>query len=432
MSSTAYGYFKFLTELILAAGLFSYPLKRRKYFFLRLIFCLACSYGLSRIYGYELSRIFWYAVFRYLMLFTCVIVTLFVCFDTSVKTAMFCGISAYCVQFFTNKVYYFIEITWLSESPIGILVSVYIPVFLVGYAVFFFIFARRIRRNLTLRVERVDLLLCYIAIVAIMILLSRVIDFYVGSINFWGNLVLAVYGMLCSVFILTLQSGIFNKSALKSEMQEMEHIWAAERRQMEVSKSTIELINVKCHDMKNMLSGYSGKIASEDIKDLQELISVYDTSVKTGNATLDMLIAEKSLFIRQNKIAFTCIADGAALGFMRASDIYSLFGNALNNAIEASVAVKDEERRVISLNVKKSLGTVIIHMENFFDGELKYRDGRLVTTKNEEEGYHGFGTRSIELITEKYGGTLAARAENNIYKLDIIFIDACVGEVEDV
>lgn len=397
-------------------------------FALRAVCCLAGCYLLSRIWNYEMSRFFSLSVLRYTLLYACVILSVWICFDLRPSTAVFCGVSAYCMQFIVNKIYDFIEYILLPRIPFWGIVLVYIAVFLGGYALFWLFFVRRLRKKLRYRPERTDLLLCCVATVFVMIVVGMVISHFVGELNIWARAVMAVYGVLCAVFILCLQSSIFRKGAMRSEMQQMEQLWALERRQMEISKANIELINVKCHDMKSMLENYRGGIPSEGMEELKGLISVYDMSVKTGNAALDLVIAEKSLYMRQNKIAFTCMADGAAVSFMRPSDIYSLFGNALSNAAEAAAKVPDVSGRAVSMLVKRAMGVVSIHIENYFVGEIRYENGRPITSKGEERGYHGFGTRSIELITEKYGGSLSARAEGQIYKLDIAFIEECGGE----
>lgn len=432
MNYTMYAYFKFLTELVVATALFVYPLKRRKLFLLRLVLCLLCCYGFSRIYSYELSRIFIYAVFRYIMLFSMVCLTVFACFDMKLIAAVSCGISAYCVQFATNRLYVFVEYMLLQDFALWIMVLIYCASYAVSYTLLFVLFGRRLNMRLVIEIERLELMLCYISLIIVTVIINVIINNYVGELNVWGELVIAIYGILCAVFILGLQAGIFRRSTLKSEMREMKHIWDIERRQMEISKANMDLINVKCHDIKNMLLSYNHSISSDDMREMQALISVYDMSVKTGNPTLDLIIAEKSLYMQQQKITFTCMVDGAAINFMRPSDIYSLFGNALNNAVEAAEKVADESKRVISLNIKRVFGVVSVHMENYFEGQIEYSGTRPKTSKRGEEGYHGFGTRSIELITEKYGGGLSARAEGQIYKLDIAFIVDGTKERKDV
>lgn len=431
MNYTFYAYFKFLTELIAATAMFVFPLKRRKYFFLKLVLCLGVCYGFSRIHSYELSLIFVWRIFRYTMIFMFVCAAVYILFDVRLKNAVFFGISGYAVQFFTNKLFGFIESFFLSEVSFAVNLVAYIIVFACCYIAFFFLFRKKINENVSAKIERSDLLLCYIALVFVTIVLNSVIDLYVQQLNIWGSLVYMAYGMIFSVLLLCLQSGIFTKGALKAEIRQMSQIWEIERRQMETSKASIELINVKCHDMKNMIASYGKKFSDEDVKELQSLISVYDMSVKTGNSTLDLIIAEKSLYMEQQKIKFTCVADGAAMNFMSSSDIYSLFGNALNNAVEAVSKIADLSERVIVFNIKRALGIISVHVENYFDGELRFKDGRIATSKDDDE-YHGFGTRSIELITEKYGGSLSVNTENGIYKLDIAFIEEEVAKSEDV
>ena len=49
---------------------------------------------------------------------------------------------------------------------------------------------------------------------------------------------------------------------------------------------------------------------------------------------------------------------------MNISDICSLFGNIMENAVEACERVTDTERRVISLNVRSVAGQVSVCAEN--------------------------------------------------------------------
>lgn len=88
---------------------------------------------------------------------------------------------------------------------------------------------------------------------------------------------------------------------------------------------------------------------------------------------------------------------------MQPSHIFSLFGNAMENAIEALCKIANEEQRIIFLNVKTQLGMVVIHVENYYQGELDFADGLPRTTKGDEY-YHGFGVRSIQMVAEKIQG----------------------------
>ena len=61
-----------------------------------------------------------------------------------------------------------------------------------------------------------------------------------------------------------------------------------------------------------------------------------------------------------------------------------------------------------------------IHIENYCEDELEFRNGLPVSTKG-DDNYHGFGMKSIQYVVEKYGGNLVANLEEKIFSVDIIF-----------
>ena len=64
-----------------------------------------------------------------------------------------------------------------------------------------------------------------------------------------------------------------------------------------------------------------------------------------------------------------------------------------------------------------------MHIENYYSGELEFEDG-LPKTTQEDNGYHGFGMRSISMIAEKYGGYMEVNASDGVFRLDISFPSA--------
>ena len=112
------------------------------------------------------------------------------------------------------------------------------------------------------------------------------------------------------------------------------------------------------------------------------------------------------------------MADGKKLSFMRSSDLYALFGNIIDNAIEA-VSVLDEDKRTISLSVSEKSGFIVINIYNRYDGELSFESGLPRTTKS-DESMHGFGMKSVQATCEKYGGSMSIRTDKNVFNLNII------------
>ena len=58
--------------------------------------------------------------------------------------------------------------------------------------------------------------------------------------------------------------------------------------------------------------------------------------------------------------------------------------------------------------------------ENYYAGDLTFRDGLPVTTKADKD-YHGFGMQSIRMIVRKYEGELNTYTSDGVFHLNILF-----------
>ena len=215
-----------------------------------------------------------------------------------------------------------------------------------------------------------------------------------------------------------IEHGLFRNRILANDKELLEHLLHQQKEQFRISKDNIDMINIKCHDMKHQISRLTAANNQNVVQELEQIISIYDANLKTGNEILDICLMEKQLQCEKNHIKFDCIANGGCLAFMVPSDIFSLFGNALENAIEASCNLANEAQRIISLNVTTQLGMVVIHLENNYAGQLVFSNGLPATTKG-DYNYHGFGVRSIQMIAEKYKGNIAVLAQDGIFNLNI-------------
>ena len=113
------------------------------------------------------------------------------------------------------------------------------------------------------------------------------------------------------------------------------------------------------------------------------------------------------------------MADGKGLAYMEPADLYALFGNALENAIEATEQLTDPAQKQIVLTVRPVEGFCSVPLQNYTKVPLRLENGLPVTSKQDRLN-HGFGTRSIQLLVEKYGGELTFQQEAdvvNIYML---------------
>lgn len=236
-----------------------------------------------------------------------------------------------------------------------------------------------------------------------------------------------VHGSVCAFILFTEFEMVYNKRLL-ADTEALERLVEEGRRRYDASRETIEAINIKCHDLKHQIRSLRqgpAPVSNAALDEMERAVQIYDASVHTGSEALDTIITEKSLVCERERISLSCMADGASMAFMAPNDLYSLFGNMLDNAIEAARRIPDRDRRSISLIVRRSAGAILIHEENWALGELTFRDGLPMTSKLRADGTpdtlnHGFGMRSMRLVAERYGGTISARQDGSVFKLDVL------------
>lgn len=168
------------------------------------------------------------------------------------------------------------------------------------------------------------------------------------------------------------------------------------------------------HDMKNHLIVLQNLMdqnenASSYVQKLMDEISDYGNLAETGNPLLNGLISEKMYQAARFQIDLNACFDFTAGSFVDPLDVCAIFGNALDNAIEASKQVKDAERRSILVKCGLRSGNLVITFKNYFEGGLKVQNALPISTKTGH--LHGIGLNSIRRSVEKYGGSMTTECD---------------------
>ena len=229
------------------------------------------------------------------------------------------------------------------------------------------------------------------------------------------NLMSALYSFL--IILVCMSQVRQTDSERRAEMSD--YLLHSERERYEQDKRVHDALNIKCHDIRHQIAALGEEGYRSELKKIGRLVDVYDAAPRTQNVALDVILAGKMLACTNQGITLTCLADGRRMGFMEDCDIYALFGNILDNAMEAAESLTDPEKRMISLTVNTSGDFLHITCENFYAREVTFREGLPETSKADRD-YHGFGTRSIRFLTEKYGGDLKIAAEDGVFRLSIM------------
>lgn len=214
-----------------------------------------------------------------------------------------------------------------------------------------------------------------------------------------------------------------NELRIRHELKAVQNILQNQFVQYQQSKESIEIINYKYHDLKHQIIALRAEEdpekRNEYLTQMENEIKNFEAQNKTGNHVLDIVLTSKNMDCIKNGITLTCVADGSLLNGMDVIDICTIFGNALDNAIEYEQQIEDKEKRLIHISLFAQKGFVMIRLENYYEGNLNLEGGLPTTTKKDTYN-HGYGLKSIRYAVQKYGGVIDIAKKDNWFELKIL------------
>lgn len=219
-------------------------------------------------------------------------------------------------------------------------------------------------------------------------------------------------------YMLSLQKRQFESQMAMEKQRSAEiHYQEAQRLWNEVRKYN--------HDFNRHIELLTAFLLEKDYEkalDYLNKIHPYSSSVRSnfkfGNQELDCLINMKLSALEDVNV----VCKGAAavnLNFIQDVDLVCLFGNILDNAIEA-VQKADEKRIELLFNIYNS--SQIIICRNTIQGSVMEHNRKLQSTKPNDGHAHGYGNMIVAQIVEKYGGYLDYFEEDNMFVVQIHFL----------
>ena len=432
----------FVIEILIAMHLFSFKQIKKNHYVIKLIASIIICLGLALAFPIpqNLYNTF-YTSFMFLVLFIICTISLGFVYEIPFRIIFFISITAYTMQHFAHESFSLIvSIFNMAISPtLGFYGSnivdfskfdlktlfyafIYLDVYLLTYWVTYSILGKKINKK-ELIIENYYMLIISGVVLLVDIILNAVIVYINDNYNKAYTIVSCIYNLLCCSMVLYIQFSLATNKHLKSELQTTMQLLKQAEDQYKSSKENVDIINLKCHDLKHQLTEYAknGKLDSELLGELENVINIYDSTIKTGNEALDLILSEKSLICQKKDIKLTCLADCSKLNFINKTDLYSLFGNLIDNAMEAVYKIQDVDKRHINLVVKNVNSFVSISIDNYYEGNIVLLENGLPKTTKEDKDYHGYGMKSIQLIVNKYDGDLNISLDNNVFSLFIMF-----------
>ncbi|TCD54234.1 GHKL domain-containing protein [Alloscardovia theropitheci] len=415
----------FMIELLCVAMMFTWWAPRRKYSIIRGVSCAGLS--LVALWGWQVAPVPQTALFVIARLIVCYLlcyVFLRTTFNLNIRQAGFYTTSSLALQHIVYSTAQIIRIlspsiedTFHHINGENLLYpALIIPLMILAYI----LFARPLKDNLPERIGG-RFLVMTVGVALCVGVFSSLFDSYINGLYINPNayLMFVLTRIITCVFLLLMLREVAERESAQRDNAILHQLLEQQKGQLESDKETIALINIKTHDLKKQLSLLNGRISQSEIDEMQDLVRIYDSSIRTGNESLDVVLTNKALICEQRGIQLDRMVDGTHLDFMAASDVYSLFGNALDNAMEAVTSLDDPQQRYIRLTVRANKGMLVIHVENPFKGEREFVDGIAKTTKD-DRNYHGFGMQSMRMLTHRYNGTMSVTTRGQIFIVNIV------------
>lgn len=252
----------------------------------------------------------------------------------------------------------------------------------------------------------------------------------VNDINKWGvsiriflSLLVIVLGAVFPILI----TNSIGKSFYAKQSKELIHQIQMQAKHYEsLSQSNHELRRFR-HDYNNMRIGVNKLVKDQDYGALRKMFEDWDNGISnitneilkfdTGNGIVDAILTEKQ---EKATTANTVITfEGAvASNTITATDLCVIFGNTLDNAIEACEKLQIDIKKEISVVCKCNSGFMFLTVSNPVTENIKIHNNTIQTTKQDKSN-HGFGLYSLQKIVDKYDGTLTLSCENEVFKTEI-------------
>ena len=435
---------RYVVEQIVAYLVLLMPFcRKKKYFYLNLILGTIGLSLISLIYfpileGLELTGLSIHSykyliVFYYIVLTYLIMLMFYFCFDIKPNTLFFFGIASYAMQ---HIVYAFAHeliamVAWKELSRDNNLLIFYVLIsFLVMtliYGIVYFVFKKDLKKLNTSLFKNKGYTIFFNVFFTFFIVTTFMLQSFFRIIDSSGktvelNYVACISQVAVCLFALTIIKFTIKFIDESKEKEIANQLLMTQRKQYEFSKNNIEIINRKCHDMKHQINAL--KFINEEEKEkafdnISKTIVFYDCQVNTKNKALEIILNEKNLIASDKKIKVNVSVDKSIeLKKIDVIDIYTLFGNILDNAIEGTDKL-EAEKKIINLQIFKKDNFIVIKEYNYYKDIVKDKNNNIITSKKDSIN-HGFGLKSISEIAKKYKGTLTIDLSNNVFSLTIV------------
>jgi len=412
----------YIIEVLMAELLFLHAYKKRNHFWVRFPAAAVISGIIASSITYPAASI---AIYRFMFFFFIIALTVGVmlfCYkgnSFSIVSSCIAGVATQHIAFKLMTIISLIpSMSALLEISVIYRIIVEILTLTVVYTIVYLMVAR------SQVPDRGSIRLNVLSVIVVLMCIG--VNRLVADAKDLSNEVIvasSIYAILCCSFALSIQFYLHKWQQEKAESMVIKGLLSASEKQYEQWKEMVEFNNIQMHDLKHLLNHIehlAGKEKTDipDLSPIRESIEGFAPIVRTGNDVIDVLLRNMGALCRQQGVRLNCVSFTDKLDKFDSMSLYFLFGNAIDNARTGAASVSDKEKRLVDVSLKQFGDSVIIHIWNYFEGDITFED-KLPVSKDLENG-HGFGIKSIKVIVDKFGGAFKTQVEGDVFHLNII------------
>lgn len=218
-------------------------------------------------------------------------------------------------------------------------------------------------------------------------------------------IILCLIAVIVAIYINSKHQKEKRESELMSLSNEM-----MERNFAELQNSQ-NAIHQQVHDFKNHIRTISGLIDSDVSakKYIEDLLSVSYTQAQychSNNDIINSIINCKVIDAKTQNIPFEHRVNLYEPLYLSSVDICAILANQIDNALESCVKIQDADKRFVRVEIWQKESFVFFKVTNATNENPFNSKHKLVSTKSNKDGLHGFGIKNISRAVSAYGGIL--------------------------
>ncbi len=238
------------------------------------------------------------------------------------------------------------------------------------------------------------------------------------DIKVWVTLILAVLITALAAVIITIK--VVTRLQEKRNGEYQDKVLKVQRDEVEAIYRTMRGWRHDYHNHMQTIKAYLSLNQVEEtlhyLEHLEEDLDAIDIAIRTGNASVDAIVSSKLSVAAKKNIAVNCTAQMPGQVQISDTDLCTMLGNLLDNAIESCEKVI-EQKRFIRLYIGVFKKQLYVSVTNATAEKQRKHFSELISTKR---GNHGFGLKRIDAVAEKYKGYVNRKNEPGVFVTEIM------------